>query len=817
MFQNFFKIAWRSLFKRKVYTLINILGLATGIAICMLIVLFIKSETGYDAFQQNADNIYRMVVERHYPGRNTSYAIIPQSYAAAVKQECPEVQESVRLYDFLGGTTFLVKIGDKLFEEKRVLTADSNFFRVFTGKMIAGSANNALNKPNAVVLNETTAKKYFGSADAALGKMIQPVGNNQDLLQVTAVCEDWPEQSHLNFDLLLTTSGNQFFTSENFVNFSAFTYLLLNKNASAKQLESKFQAVIEKYAKGNIEKQFAQSYKDFTAAGNGYTYYLQLLKDIHLTSHLEAEIQPNGSLRAVYIFTVVALFILLIACINFINLSTARSAERAKEVGIRKTFGSRRKSLVLQFLAESTMVSFVSMLLALAFAYLLVPLFNQISGKELSITTLFSVTNISLLLALTLFIGIIAGLYPAFVLSAFRPIVVLRGKFKSGGYGLALRNGLVVFQFAISVTLIICSIILNAQMKFMTSAELGFNKEHTIIVERSDLLADNTRAFKNELANIAGVETVTGASAFPAQTNFFGTSWQVAGSNNTITGRGLFTDELYASTLNLQLKQGRYFSKDFPSDSLAVILNEKAVQALELKNPIGARLTSADEFYNAADGTPYTYTVIGVVKDFYYQSMHDPVAPLVIVSSSRFKDVNGFTAVRIKADNFKATVASAENVWKQFVKDRPFHYEFLDKTVGQQYLAEDRMQRIITFFSSLAIFIACIGLLGLAAYATQQRTREISIRKVLGASAAGIAAMLSKDFVRLVVIAGLIAFPVAWFTMRSWLQDFTYRISIRWWMFALPAVIAVAIALLTVSYQAIRAAMANPVKSLRSE
>lgn len=817
MIRSYLKIAIRSLGKNKVFSLINILGLATGMAVCMLIVLFIKSETGYDTFHVNAGNIYRMVVERIYPGRTTSYSNIPQSYAAAAKQEFPEVKESVRVFDFFGGNNMQLKIGEEKFEEKKVLFADSNFFRVFSADAIAGNLNTAMTKPNSVVLNEKTAAKYFGNAEVALGKIIVPEGDDAEPLMVTAVCRDWPEQAHFHFDLLLTTAGNPFVNEENFVNFSAHTYLLLNEKANADQMQLKLNSLVEKYAMNNIEKQFAQSYKDFKAAGNGYNYMLQPVTGIHLNSAMEGELEPNGSLKAVYIFSIVALFILLIAGINFINLSTAKSAERAKEVGIRKTFGSEKKLLILQFLAESVLISFISMLLAAGFIYFLIPLFNQISGKELSFSIVLTMSNMMLLLGFTLFTGLLAGLYPAFVLSSFKPTAVLRGKFKSGSYGLALRNGLVIFQFAVSVILIICTVVVNAQMKYMTSEKLGFNKESTIIIERTDLLAENTRAFKNELLKLAGVERVSGTSALPGQENFFGTSWQLKGKQDNVTGRGIITDADYQTAIGIEILKGRFFSDDFATDSLAVVINQKAAEAFGLTNPVGAQISSPDEFYNAPDGSPYFYTVVGVVKDFHYQSLHQPIVPLIFTNTKKFGDVSFTTAVRIKADNFNASVKGIEKIWSEFVKERPFHYAFLDNTVAEQYNEETRMQKIFTFFSSLAIFIACIGLLGLAAYATHQRTREIGIRKVLGASPLGIVQLLSKQFVRLVAIAILIAFPVAWLAMSKWLQDFTYRIQISWWMFLAAGASAFLIALITISFQAIKAAINNPIKSLRTE
>jgi putative ABC transport system permease protein len=816
MLQNYFKVAFRNLLKRKGYTTINILGLAIGMSVCLLIVLFIKKEMSYDRDQERGDRIYRMVVDRKYPGRSTSYSIIPQSYAAAVKLECPEVEEAVRIFS-QGGASFQLTYEDRKFEEKRGYFVDSNFFKVFSASFLAGDPSTALAKPNAVVITETTAKKYFGSVASATGKLLKPEGNDNPPLEVTAVCADWPENSHFIFDLLFTTAGRPEFNEVNYVNFAAHTYLLLNKNADFKTVQARFPKIIEKHAAGSIGRSFAMSFKQFQSAGNGYNYYLQPLPKIHLISHLEAELRPNGSMQSIYIFSIVAVFILLLACINFINLATARSIERAKEVGIRKTFGSEKKSLIIQFLAESTLLSFMSMLLSGGILFLLLPLFNQISGKELRISDLFTLPNIILLLLSSVVTGLAAGIYPAFVLSSFKPISVLKGKFKSSNYGLALRNGLVVFQFSISVILIICTIIVNSQMRFMTSEKLGFNKEHTIIIERTDLLNDNTRAFKNEVMKIPGVENISGASSLPGVSNYFGVSWQQKGSTEPMTGRGIITDEAHAATLGLQVKEGRFFSKDFSTDSLGIVLNEKAVLELGLKKPIGAQLTTPDGLFNGRDGSQYMYTVIGVVKDFHYQSLHNPITPLVFTNSSRFNDVMFLTAVRIKADNFNAAITALETKWKEFVKDRPFQFNYLDKTVAEQYLAEATTQKIFSFFSSLAIFIACIGLLGLAAYATQQRMREISIRKVLGASSGNIVLMLSGDFLKLVIVAALIAFPVAWWSMYKWLQEFAYRVDIGWQAFVAAGFAAVIVALLTISFQAFRAAVTSPVKTLRSD
>ena len=817
MFKNFFKVAWRNLLKRKTFTLINILGLATGMAVCLLIILFIQSELSFDKHHKNADNIYRVVLDRYYPGRSTSYSIIPQSIGGAIKAEYPEVLESTRLFNLGGNGNFFLRIGEKTFEEKRVLAADSNFFRVFTCKILQGDPNTALEKPNSVVINETTAKKLFGSTDI-VGKQFETDGDDTtQTFMITGVVADWPDNSHFLFDMLISTSTFRFTRQPNFIGFAAHTYLLLNPKASYKALEAKFPDIIKKYVSGEINKVFNQSWEDFQKAGNGYHYYLQPLTKIHLISDLEAELRPNGSMTAVYIFGIVAVFILFLACINFINLSTARSVERAKEVGIRKTFGSEKKSLVGQFLIESVVVSVISMLLAFGLIILLIPAFNTISGKELTASYFLQPTWLLLLIAFVLITGVIAGLYPALVLSSFNPIMVLKGRFKSNRYGLLLRNALVIFQFAISVILIIATIVVNRQMKYMLGNKLGFKKDHVIVIERTDLVENQLIAFKNELLRIPGMEYASGTSSLPGNQNFFGTTWQEVGSKAPMTGRGVIVDETLDKTLGLEVKEGRFFSKDFSTDSLSVVLNEKAVKELGLKNAIGSRLISPDEFYNGRDGSQYIYTVVGVVKDFHYHSLHEPISPLVMVNAKKFGDRSPLVALRIKGDNFKTAIADVGAVWKKFVKEKPFNYYFLDKSLADQYKAEQTTQRIFTIFSGLAIFIACIGLLGLAAYATQQRTREISIRKVLGASESSIVTMLSKDFLRLVLLSSVIAFPVAWWGMNKWLQDFAYRINMGWWIFIAAGSLAVLVTLFTVSTQAIKAALANPVKSLRTE
>lgn len=818
MIKNYLIIAWRNLLKRKTYAFINIFGLALGAAICLLIVLFIKSENSVDSWRTDADNVYRMVVKRKYPTRESSYAIIPDSYAKTVKQELPEVEEAVRVFSFFNNGTFQIQYEDKKFEETQVYFGDPTFFNIFKSNLLYGKEQDALTEPNSIVLNETTAKKYFGDPAMAVGKILKPEGANIQPLKVTAVYQDWPKNSHFNFNAILTTVGNDNFHQENYIGFSAYTYFRLNKNATPDKVEAAMPRIIKRFAAGNIERSFSMSIDKFMTAGNGYTYYLQPLKDIYLTSHLDNEFKANGNATTLYVFALVAFFILFIACVNFINLSTARSSERAKEVGIRKTFGSERKSLIMQFISESFLISLLAMVVAVGVFTLLVSVFNDISGKEFSLRSLLNANAIILLVTFTCVTGLLAGIYPAFVLSSFSPIEVLRGKFKSGKQGRRLRSGLVVFQFAISVILIICTLVVNRQMDYMTSERLGFNKDQTIIIERTDILGENTRAFKNELKNINGVASVTGSTALPGQQNYFGVSWATLEKRNEpITGRGIIADDQYGEALGLELVEGRFFSKDFATDSLAVVLNEKAASELGLEKPIGKRLVTSERFLNGPDGENYTFEVIGIVKDFHYQSLHEPITPLVFTNASKFNNIMNLTAVHVEGNSIDNALIGIENTWKKFVDNKPLTYQFLDQTIDNQYQVERTSRKVFTFFSFVTIFIACIGLLGLAAYTTRQRVHEIGVRKVLGASVGNIVSMLSKDFVKLVFLSTLIAIPIAWYAMHQWLQNFTYRINSSWDLFVIASVIALLTAFLTISFQAIKAAISNPINSLKTE
>ncbi|MBA4850892.1 ABC transporter permease [Emticicia sp. BO119] len=810
MIRNYLKIAWRNLLKNKLQTLINITGLSIGMSSCILILMFVFDEMSYDKSWENGDRIYRMALERIYPGRATKYAIIPPSYAQSVRKELPEVEESVRIFDNGGGT--LVRHNNQVYEKNHVLFADSNFFKVFKLPLLFGNPDKALLAPNTIVLTESTAKRFFGTTNA-MGKYLELVQGPK--LQVTGICADVPKNSHFQFDFLGSVKGNRFAEATNHISFAASTYLLLKPHTSPEQVQAKFPSIVEKYAAGEVQRNFGVSFKDYLKAGNGYFYFLQPLQNIHLESHLEAELGANGSKNLVYIFMVIAVFVLLIACINFMNLATARSTERAKEVGIRKTLGSTKSQLSIQFLTESVLLSVASLFVAILIVVLVLPFFNNLANKTLILDNFFTLKTIPLMLILSIAVGLMAGVYPAGVLSSFQPIQVLKGKFTSKKQGHALRNGLVVFQFSISIILIISTLIVYRQLNYIQNKELGYSKDFVIHLRGAGFLGDRTQVFKDEIQKIAGVEKVGGTSAEPGQENFFGISFRKGGEKETVTGKAMIADEGYLQTLNMETAEGRFFNKEF-NDSLSIILNQEAVKALGLKNPIGQKIFSPDNFVQG-DGPEVSYTIVGVVKDFHFSSLHQKITPLFIVNNRFFARTSNLIGVRINTPDFESVVSQLQKTWKKFLPEQPFNYAFLDADLAELYRNEKVSQQVFWIFSCLGILIACMGLLGLVSYIVQQRTKEIGIRKVLGATVPSIILLLSKDLLKLVLIALLVASPIAYYFMNSWLQDFAYKTEINWWVFVLAGVMAIIIAFVTISFQSIKAALMNPVKSLKTE
>ncbi|AKD57617.1 ABC transporter permease [Spirosoma radiotolerans] len=812
MLHNYLKIALRNLAKHKANTAINIAGLAIGMACCLLIVLYVADELSYDQHWSNGERVYRMALERRYPGRSTKYAVIPPSYAQSVKKEIPEIEQTTRVFSFGNNNDpVLFKIDGRTVEERGVQGVDSTFFQVFQVPFLRGQAERALTRPNTVVLTQSTAARLFGSANP-VGKVLEIVQGPK--LEVTGICADPVHNTHFTFNFLVSARGPEP-EQPNHIGFSAYTYLLLKPNTSPETVEAKLPAVVEKYAAGEVERTFGVSYRDYIKAGNGYFYFLQPLRSIHLDSHLEVEQQANGSRSLVSIFSIIAAFVLLIACINFMNLSTARSSERAREVGIRKSLGSTTNQLAAQFLTESVLLSLFSLIVALVLVVTLLAPFNTLAGKALTLLSLVRWQTLPLLFGGAIAVGLLAGSYPAGVLSAFEPIKVLKGKFSSTRQGHLLRNGLVVFQFAISVLLIVSTIVVFSQLAFIQQKELGFTKESVLKLKGAGFLDKNTEAFKQEITKLAGVASVGGTSSAPGEEGFFGITFRKNGENETITGKGCVVDEQYLQTLRMSMLAGRPFTRQF-DDSLSVILNEEAARQIGLTDPVGKQITSPDNF-STRGGPPVTYTIVGVVQNFHFGSLHERISPLFILNDRLFRRVDNELAVRIQADAPASVVSQIERVWKQYLPDQPFHYSYLDADWSALYKSEQVAQRIFGVFALLAIFIACMGLLGLAMYVIRLRTKEIGIRKTLGASIPGLVALLSKDFLKLVLMAIIIASPVAWYAMDRWLQDFAYRIDIEWWVFVVAGFLAIGIAVLTVSFQSIKAALMNPIKSLRSE
>ena len=806
MLKNYVKIALRNLLKSKGYTFINVAGLAVGLACCLLILLFVRDELSYDRHHEKADQIYRITLEALLGEQEINGPIAPAPMAQALVNDYPEVVQATRLFTFSGET--FVRYEDKRFVEERFFFGDSTVFEVFTFPLLRGDPETALVEPNTVVLTESTARKYFGAEDP-VGQTIRIDEEND--YEVTGVMADVPENSHFHFDFLgslgtLDRSRSPVWVSNNFR-----TYFILAEGQSAEALEAKFPAMVEKYAGPQVEEILGITIEQFFASGGRFEFHLQALTDIHLHSQLNYEIEPNGDITYVYAFSIIAFLMLLIACINFMNLATARSAGRAKEVGVRKVLGSNRRQLTLQFLMESMLLSVIALGVALVLAVVLLPVFNTLSGKALQINYGDGAV-LAGLVGLAVLVGLLAGSYPAFFLASFRIVNVLKGKGQAGLKSSRLRSGLVVFQFVISIALMIGTAMVYRQVDYVQNKHLGFEKEHVIVLERFDALGPQQEAFKEQIRQHSNVVAVAGANTLPGRT-FGDTSFFPEGSppDQLRNIRLLFSDFDLFETLNLELVDGRFFSHDFSTDSTAIILNEAAVKefGLTVSEAVGKRLVSP----GFSDEEEQYIPIIGVMKDFHFQSLHDAIRPLGMFIGRNLS----YLAVRIRPDDIPGTLARLETEWQAFAPEQPFTYSFLDSDVDALYQEDQRQGSLFGTFALLAIVIACLGLFGLAAFTAEQRTKEIGVRKVLGASVPGIIVLLSKEFTKLVVVAFVVAAPVAYLVIDRWLQGFAFRVDISWWIFLTAGLAALVIAWLTVSYQSIRAALTNPVEALRYE
>lgn len=810
MLKNYFKTAWRNLIRNKVYSIINILGLAIGLSCFLLIALYVMDELNFDRFYPNSGRIYRINSDIKFGGANLHMPVTSDMMGEILKKDYPKVENYTRIYTSDGNK--LIKKGNDYIDETKVANVDSTFFDLFRLPAIEGDTKNALDEPNSVVVTESMAKKYFGSTNV-LGKTIEVKDDKSPFYKITAVLKDIPRNSHFHFDFLFSMKNVDYnwgqITSHNF-----YTYIRLQKGTDYKAFEKKFDQYIDRYVLPFARKFMnINSMDEFRKAGNSLEYSLMPLTKIHLYSDRSFELSPSGNIQYVYIFSAVALFILLIACINFMNLTTARSANRAREVGIRKVLGTAKRNLIAQFLFESTLMVVLSLLISVAIVYLVLPMFNNVADKQMTLESLFSPYILPLLIALPLIVGIMSGSYPAFFLSSFRPIEVLKGKLKLGSKSGTLRSVLVVFQFATSIILIVGTIVVYRQLHYIQTKNLGYNKDEVLIVDRTYSLNDNINAFKNDVLALPGVESGTLSAYLPVSSssrsdNTFSKD-AVMTSENGFDMQNWHIDYDYIKTMGMQVIKGRNFSREFGGDSNAIIINETTAKILDYPNPIGKKIyTSAD-----AEGHTRFYTIIGIVKNFNFESLHQTVGPLGLELSAG----NGLGIFKVHSANLRNTVAQIENKWKSLAPGLPFSYRFLNDSFDEMYRAEQRVGKIAVIFAVLAIFIACLGLFGLATFIAEQRTKEIGIRKVLGASVRGIVQMLSKDFLKLIGIAILISTPLAWWAMNKWLQSFAYRVNLGWGIFILAGSIAVVIALATVSLQAIKAAVANPVKSLRTE
>lgn len=790
MLKNYFRIAFRNLWRHKGFSLLNIIGLSIGMTAFFLIFLYVSFEHSYDTFHTKKDRIFRLVSDVKTPSETMHYNAPPTPIVEHLKAEFPELQSVTRIS--LGDDWMVIR-GDRVFRVDNVAVADSNFFKIFDYKLLQGDPNTVLKYPNSVILSQSEAKKFFGDAN--------PVGQSLIMTRlkfsatVTGVMQDMPDNSHLDAHMIFAADTLNMAETQQWGNYQYSTYLLLKPSANAAALQSKLPAFLQKIG-GSALKRTQQE----------PTLLLEPLRDIYLYSTRDGS--AKGNIVNVRIFSIVGAFILLIAGINFVNLTTAKSGERAKEVGIRKVVGASKPMLAGQFIGESIILSLIACFLSALLSSLLLPAFNHLAGKEISPGILSQPQYLAILLTISVLFGVVAGFYPALVLSSFQPVSVLKGRFSSGTKGIFLRKALVIVQFTIATGLIIATLIVYKQLDYMRSQDLGFNKDQQLILDtRGDSV---NQAFKKELQLLPNVRSVTMSSNTQGGGIYYGAAdlENNHGAMQSANVETLLTDYDYTTQFGIKVVAGRTFSPHYPTDSIqAAILNETAVSLLGYTNPAQAIGKRFQQF-----GT--NGHIIGVVKDFHFRSLQEKIKPLIMYLNPANCE---FVCVKVDGRQLPATFAAIEHKWKQMLSDRPFDYYFMDEFFDRQYRADDHFGRLFLYFAILAISVSCLGLMGLASYSTLQRTKEIGVRKVVGASVSQIVLLLSKDFVKLVGWSILVAVPPSWFFMRGWLDNFAYRIDSYWWIFVAAGGTAVLIAMATISFQAIRAALANPVTSLRTE
>lgn len=801
MIKNYLKTAWRIMLRQKAYSAINIAGLSLGIAASLLIILYVVDELSYDRFHKDALQIYRLGFKGKLNGNEFNMAVSPAPCAETFVNQIPEITSAVR---FGLWRTVPVTYEEKTFTEKEMLVADSNFFEFFSFKLLKGDPKNVLRGNNKIVLTETAARKYFDKEDP-VGKMIQR-GSEKVNCQITGIVQDPPSNSHIQFDMILSGESWEYMKDAQWTSNNLYTYLKLHPASDPSKVKAQMDVIAEKNMGVEIEKFLGITMKQLREQGNDVGLFNQPLLDIHLKSNLSEELNPNGNLQYVYIFIAVAAFIILIACINFMNLSTARSANRAKEVGVRKSIGAFRERLMAQFLSESLMYSLLSSAVAMLLILVFLQPFNELAGKTLSFSLFADPVFLGSILLFAIVVGLIAGSYPAFYLTAFKPVDVLKGKIRSGFKNSTLRNSLVVLQFVISIGLMLGSLVVYKQLKFMQNRNMGFDKENVVNLLHTRSLGKNAKAFKDELRLHPEFKGSSYANSLPPHI-----TWSNAVRKGDTEQDFLLqiyqVDEDHLETMKYTMLQGRFFSREFPSDSNAVIINESAYKYM------GFQTIENQTILNYNGEKPWPMNIIGVIKDFNFETLRNTVKPMAII---RGGEPNNEMAIRLSSGNTEKQIELLESIWKKH-SSSIFEYSFLDENIDALFRSEQRMSRIILIFTVLTILIACLGLFGLATYVGEQRAKEISIRKVMGATMTQVSILLFKDFTILVVIAFCIAAPAGIYLMNSWLNEFAFHVGIDAWIVILSGLASLFIALSTISFQSFKAARENPVKALKNE
>ncbi|MFD2587485.1 ABC transporter permease [Croceitalea marina] len=809
MFKNYLKVAWRSLKRQPFFTSLNIFGLAIGMSGVLLISLYIHNELNYDKMFADASRIHRINADIKFGGDQNISAETAAPMAAVLENDFSEVEMATRIRNL--GSILVRKSAKNNTKELHSAYADANFFKMFGLDLLVGDTRTALKEPNTLILTKTAAEKHFG-VNNALGQEL--VLDNTDTYTVTGVINDLPKNSLLrDHSVFMAMSGYEDAQQNEWGSHNYFTFIKLIPSAKIEDFQAPLQGIVGDYLIPWVQKIYPGiTEKDFRASGNYVNYYSIPLTDIHLHSDAHIELSANGSIQNIYILSFIGLFLILLASVNFMNLSTAHSLKRAKEVGIRKTLGSNKSGLIRQFLTESALISFISLLAAIGIAIFVMPFFNELAGTEISIPYLNPIFWLVVLFS-TVVLSLFSGWYPAFFMSRFIPVKVLKGLGKSSVGGGNIRNSLVIFQFAISVFLIVGTLVVFNQLDYIQSKELGFSKDQILIVQDFYGAREKGDVIKQEVQKLAQVESAAISSFLPTPSSRSDYTYFKEGFNNqedAVNMQRWLVDYDYLKTLGIELKAGRDFSPQRTTDSTAIIINETAASLLGVsaKEAIGLRVSS-----DIGDENGVFYTIIGVVDNFHFETLRDDIGAL----SLRLGTSTGNLAVKLSGRDFSNTIAAIEHVWDKNIPEQPLAYSFMDESFNNTYRAEQRLGRIFIVFTVLSIFIACLGLFGLAAFNAEKRTKEIGVRKVLGASVGQISYRLTLDFLKLVGVAIFISLPIGWYAMNKWLQDFSYRIEVSWWILALAGLIAISIAIITVSYQSIKAAIVNPVKSLRTE